>query len=325
MIRRIGSVRRIALLALASLAVGCGTPSLLVTPVTRSDKLEETQVQPGKGSTKVAIIPVDGMLMNARTPGLLASGDNPIAELTQQLQRAADDSTVKAIVLRINSPGGTVTASDTAYELIRRFRERTGKPVVASIQEVGASGGYYVACAADRIVAGRTSVVGSIGVIFTAFSFERTLGLVGVKAEAIKSGPLKDVGSPLHDMTPAERALLQATVDEYFARFKSIVLERRRLTDDAAIATATDGRVFSGEAARALGLVDRTGLLEDAIDLARELGNAKGGRAVIYRKPFGPSGSIYASAAPAEPRANATFALPEAVSMPSGFYYLWRP
>lgn len=319
-------MKRIALL-LATLAVGCGTPSLLVTPVSRSDRLEETQVQPGKGSAKIAVIPLDGMLMNARSPGLIESGDNPIAELTQQLQRAADDKSVKAVVLRINSPGGTVTASDTAYELVKRFRAKSGKPVVTSIQEVGASGGYYVALASDRIVAGPTSVVGSIGVIFNSFSLQGTLGMLGVKSEAIKSGPLKDVASPLKDMTAEERALLQATVDEYFARFKGLVIERRKLTDATAIATATDGRVFSGEGARAIGLVDKTGILEDAIDLARELGGAKGGRAVIYRKPFGPSGSIYASGAAPAPRASSSFdvGLPGALSIPTGFYYLWKP
>jgi protease-4 len=263
--------------------------------------------------------------MNARAPGLLASGDNPIAELTQQLQRAADDKSVKAVVLRVNSPGGTVTASDTAYELVKRFRARTGKPVVASIQEVGASGGYYVSLAADRIVAGPTSVVGSIGVIFDTFSFKGTLDMLGVKSEAIKSGALKDVASPLKDLTPDDRALLQATVDEDFARFKGLVVERRKLTDAAAIARVTDGRVFSGEGARAVGLVDSTGILEDAIDVARELGNAKGGRAVLYRKPFGPSGSIYASTSVPEPQASSPIQLPGALSLPTGFYYLWKP
>jgi len=310
----------------ASTLVGCGTPSLLVTPVSRTDKLEETTVQPGKGNAKIAIIPVEGMLMNARAPGLIESGDNPVAELTQQLQRAADDKSVKAVVLRINSPGGTVTASDTAYELVRRFRDKTGKPVVASIQEIGASGGYYVALGADRIVASRTSVVGSIGVIFDTFNFGGTLGMFGVKSEAIKSGPLKDIASPFREMTADERKLLQATVDEYFARFKSLAVERRHLTDATAIATATDGRVFSGEGALALGLVDRTGMLEDAIDVARDLGKAPGGAAVLYRKPYGPSGSIYASSEVGAPRAaSPAVALPGALSIPTGFYYLWKP
>lgn len=319
-------IRPVLLTLLTCAAAGCGTPSLLITPVSRSDTLEATQVQPGKGNAKVAIIPIEGILMNARTPGLIESGDNPLAELTQQLQRAADDRSVKAVVLRINSPGGTVSASDTAYELVKRFRAKTGKPVVASIQEVGASGGYYVALAADQIVAGRTSIVGSIGVVFDTLNFSGTLGMLGVKSDAIKSGPLKDIASPLRAMTPAERALLQATVDEYFARFKSLAVERRHLTDPAAIATATDGRVFSGEGARALGLVDRTGLLEDAIDVARELGNAKGGAAILYRKPYGPSGSIYAASEVGAPRAAAApLALPGAMSLPTGFYYLWKP
>ena len=233
-------------------------------------------------------------------------------------------------MLRVNSPGGTVTGSDTMYELIRRFRAKTGKPVVASIQEVGASGGYYVSLSADKIVAGPTSVVGSIGVIFNAFSFEGTLNKLGIKSEPIKSAALKDIGSPFHDISPAEQKVLQATVDEYFARFKTLVLTKRGLTDEAIIARATDGRVFSGTEAQKIGLIDQVGILEDAIDLARDLAHAKGARAVLYRKPFGPGGSVYASTdAPNPQMSSATkleLPLPESeMAIPLGFYYLWRP
>ena len=154
-----------------------------------------------------------------------------------------------------------------------------------------------------------------------------TLEKIGAKSEAIKSAPLKDIGSPLHDLRPDERAVLQGTVDEYFAKFKTLVIEHRHLTDQAVIARATDGRVFSGDGARQIGLVDQTGLLEDAIDLARELGNAKGGRAIFYREPYGPSGSIYAQTSVPQPQAQtpALIQLPtSAMSIPTGFYYLWK-
>jgi protease-4 len=301
---------------LLSTLVGCGAPSLLITPVTRRDGVEEIQVQRG-GPGKIAIIPIDGMILNAKTPGLIQESDNKLSIITQQLERAERDGQVKAVVLRINSPGGTVTGSDNLYELIKRFRERSGKPVVASIQEVGASGGYYTALAADQIVACPTSVVGSIGVIFNTMNFEGTLSKLGVKTDAIKSAKNKDIGSPLRAMTGEERALLQETVDEYFARFKTLAVSKRKLTDEKTIGIATDGRVFSGDKAREIGLIDRVGILEDAIDVARELGNAKKAKAVMYRKPFGPGGSVYAETSAPLPQSE--------LNLPGGFYYLWMP
>ena len=315
------------LLVGALLLAGCGAPSLLVTPVMRSEGLQEIEVARGKGRAKVAVIPIEGLLANAREPGLLQEGDNKVDLLTQQLDRAARDSAVKAVVLRINSPGGTVTGSENMYELLRRFRATSGKPIVASVQEVGASGGYYVALSADRIVAAPTSVVGSIGVIFNAFSVEGGLGKLGIKSEVVKSGPMKDMASPFKDMSDEERKVMQQTVDEYFERFRSTVADRRKL-DGEAIARVSDGRVFSGAQAKALGLVDQLGILEDAIDAARELGNARDGRAIMYRKPFGPGGSVYANADAPVPQANPTLQLPippTEMSLPTGFYYLWRP
>ncbi len=319
---------RIALLVSGLLAVaGCGVPSFLVTPVQHRDGLEEIQVQRGSGFSKVAVIPVDGLIVNARSPGLIQEGDNKISVISQQLDKAADDSMVKAVVLRINSPGGTVTGSDILYQMIKRFRAKTGKPVVASIQEIGASGGYYTALACDRIVACPTSVVGSIGVIFNTFSMEGTLTKLGIKTDAIKSAKNKDIGSPLRDMTPEERALLQLTVDEYFARFKTLAMTTRHITDESTIAISTDGRVFSGAKAKEIGLIDEVGILEDAVDIARKLAKADSAKAVMYRRPFGPGGSIYAeTSAPVPQSSTLTLPLPETeLSLPGGFYYLWKP
>lgn len=321
-------LKRLCLIGLLlSTLIGCGAPSLLITPVSRRDGLEEIQVQRGSGFAKVAIVPVDGIIMNTRTPGLIEDGENKLSIISQQLEKAAADSNVKAVVLRINSPGGTVTGSDILYEQVRRFRKETGKPVVASIQEIGASGGYYTALACDEIVACPTSVVGSIGVIFNTMSLEGTLAKLGIKTDAIKSAKNKDIGSPLRNMTDEERALLQETVDEYFARFKMLAVTTRKLQDANTIAIATDGRVFSGAKAKELGLIDHVGILEDAVDVARKLGKAESAKAVMYRKPFGPGGSVYANTSVPTPQAN-TLQLPipqTELSLPGGFYYLWQP
>src|SRR4051794_13288212 len=209
------------MMCLALLVTGCGAPSFLVTPVANSNRLEEQTLKAGKGGSgpKGALIEVEGMLANAQSGGLLQATENPVSRFSQQMDRAAADEQVKAVVLRVNSPGGTVTGSDTMYGIVKRFRERTHKPVVASTQEVAASGAYYVSLASDKIYAQPTSVVGSIGVIFNTVDFEGTLAKLGVTSNAVKSGTLKDMGSPFKSLSKDERAVMQDMVDEYFARF----------------------------------------------------------------------------------------------------------
>src|SRR5580704_2457427 len=194
-------------------AASCSGTSFLITPVPTVYKLEEIQAEPGKGlfAGKIALIEVEGLLSDSRGGGLLSlsEGENRLSLFTEELQKAESDPSVKAVVLRVNSPGGTVTSSDAMYEMVRRFRKKTGKPVVASIQEVGASGAYYVSCAADKIVAQPTSVVGSIGVIFESIEFSGTMDKIGAKSNAITSGPLKEMGSPFKPLEPREQAVMQ--------------------------------------------------------------------------------------------------------------------
>ena len=322
----------------ACFAGGCGVPSFLVTPVSSSTKLQERTVLPGKSGDKVAIIEVEGMLMNARSGVFLQPTENPVSLFTQQMRAAARDKSVKAVVLRINSPGGTVTASDTMYEIVRDFRRQTKKPVIASTQEVAASGGYYIACAADTIVAHPTSVIGSIGVVLSTLEFEEALGKLGVRSESIKSGPLKDMGSPFKSLTKRERDVMQEMVDEYFLRFIKVVDDARPVDEPrptlplaADYAGVYSGRVFSGERAVELGLADQTGRLEDAIKLARKMGKASGAKVIMYRRPYGYGGSIYASADAPPPKARAGETVlrleltQSRVTLPGGFYYLWEP
>jgi protease IV len=196
---------------------GCGVPSFLVTPVGSSSSLQEKVVKPGQGffAKKIVIIEIEGMIANTQSGGLLQPTENDVSRFVQQLDKAASDEDVAAVVLRINSPGGTVTASDTLYQSVMRFRQKTGKPVVASAQEMVASGGYYIACASDKIVVHPTSVVGSIGVIFNSVDASDTIAKLGLRVNAVKSGPLKDIGSPFKHLEDDERAVMQSMVDEY--------------------------------------------------------------------------------------------------------------
>jgi protease-4 len=244
------------------------------------------------------------------------------------MRAASRDNSVKAVVLRVNSPGGTVTASDTMYQLVKDFRRQTHKPVVASMQEVAASGAYYVSLASDKMIAQPTTVVGSIGVIFNTFDFSGTLDKIGAQANAIKSGTMKDIGSPFKHLTPEERAIMQGMVDEYYARFLDKVTTHRSLPSEPLRATLVDGRVFSGQRAKELGLIDDVGLLEDAIKTTRKMADAPGARVVMYKRPYGYRGSIYAETEVPQPQAasNVTkLELPGAKMLPTGFYYLWNP
>ena len=330
----------LSLCALALFCGGCGAPSFLITPVANSNSLVAAEVQPGKGwwPPRVAIIEVEGLLMNARAGGFLQATENPVSKFTQQMEAAERDKSVCAVVLRVNCPGGTVTASDTMYQIVKRFREKTGKPVVASTQEVAASGGYYIALASDKVVVQPTSIVGSIGVVFETMQFKGAMDKLGISSESIKSGSLKDMGSPFKLLRDDEKQVMQEMVNEYFARFVRVVRERRpNVKEEPAsdldayrkpgYAGVFSGRVFSGEKAVALGLADQTGLLSDAIDLARKLANEPNAGAIIYRRPYAYGGSIYANSETPTPQAGVVrLELPQTSALlPDGFYYLWRP
>jgi protease-4 len=320
-------------LALGAGLAGCGIPSFLVTPVQNASSLEEKRVEKGQGlhllPDKVVVIGVEGTLANTAAGGLLTPTENPVSRFVQELDKAAADDRVKAVVLRVNSPGGTVSASDAMYQILKRFRDKTHKPVVASGQEIVASGAYYICCGADKIVAQPTTLVGSIGVIFETVNLEGTLGKLGVTTEAYRSAVHKDIGSPFRATTDDERQIFQDMVNEYFARFKSVVTDNRPIPPSANFTQLTDGRVFSGADAAKVGLVDRVGLLDDAIALAKELAHAKDAEVVMYRRPYGYGGSIYAAADAPLPRAEGqalTLQLPQSATiLPAGFYYLWQP
>jgi len=308
----------------------CGPMTITIGGPNRG--LEETVVEdpPGDRGHKIAIIDVSGLLINTEKPGLLQAGENPVSLLHEQLRRAAEDDNVKAIVLRLNTPGGGVTASDIMHGEVRRFRAVSGKPVVAMAMDVTASGGYYLACAADRIVAQPTSVVGSIGVMVQTISIKPALQRWGVEAEAITSGPNKAAGSPLEVMTDEHRAVLQGLVDDFYARFVKVVREARPRIDAAQFDTVTDGRVISGQRALAAGLVDEVGDIYDAAAAARSLAGIERAKLVVYHRPLDDAPSPYA-ASPVAGRAGTQINLAQvnlsadALTLPAGFYYLWRP
>ncbi|MBI4727489.1 signal peptide peptidase SppA [candidate division TA06 bacterium] len=200
--------------------------------------------------------------------GAIISSD----ETVNIIKKYRDNSAIKAIVLRIQSPGGGVAASQEIYQALKKTAET--KPVVCSMGEVAASGGYYIACACDTIVANPGTLTGSIGVIMEFMVAEELIKKVGLKFEVLKAGQNKDLGSPFRQMTPEERALLQGMIDDVHSQFIEAVAEGRKLSPDS-VKLFADGRVFSGRQALALRLVDKMGTLEDAITVAAGMAGLK--------------------------------------------------
>jgi protease-4 len=318
----------ISVIALA----GCGQTAFQVSLVPVHRTLEETQIQGDRGiwvSDKIAIIDVDGMLINKQKHGLIRSGENPVSLFIEKLEKAAEDRSVKAVVLRLNSPGGTVAASDLMYHSLSQFKSRTGKPVVACVHGLGCSGAYYLACACDGIMAQPTSVTGSIGTIFQTFSVAGTMDKIGIKAVAIKSGRLKDMASPLHNLTDPEREVLQGIIDSLYQRFLNVVEEGRKGLDRQKLEGLADGRVFTAEQALQDGLIDKIGYLEDGVDWVKEKAGVQKARVVIYHRSSDYMPNAYglasADAEGLEPLVN--FELPDWLSADGSaqFLYLWQP
>ncbi len=261
------------------------------------DLKESTVLSSEDAPDKVALIDVRGLLADIATPGLIGSGPNPVDLFVSRLDLAEKDPAVKAVIVRINSPGGTVTASDIMYGELRRFRDKTGKPVVVCMGEIAASGGYYLALAGDEIIAQPTTITGSIGVIIPTINFSDGMSRIGIRARNVTSGTNKDLASPFSPIRDEQYAVLQTMVDEYYARFRGLVVSRRPGLKAADLDAATDGRVVSGERALAMGLVDRTGTVRDALDRAKALAGLERARLVKYgaESGYGPPRSPYAN------------------------------
>lgn len=274
------------LVALASLIAQAGcSPIQFSLFGSQSGPLEpKTVIEEDGARDRVALIDLRGLISPPIDTGspIFGGGFNITDDLIRRLDLAREDSRVKAVVLRIDSPGGSVTTSDMIYQEIRRFREETGKPVVASLGSVAASGGYYAALAADEIVAEPTSVTGSIGVIIPLIDASEGLNSIGIYSTSLTSGDNKDLGSPVAGQTAEGRAVLMAVVDDFFARFKGLVAERRPGIGD--LDAVTDGSVFSGERAAGLGLVDSTGSLRDAFGRAKSLAGLESAQLVKYAR-----------------------------------------
>jgi protease-4 len=317
-----GCLTPFCLLAVTLLTAGCISISLFPQP----GPLREKTVQ-GTAGEKILLLDVSGIIAEKPGSGPFGTSEDIVARIKEELTMAAEDGQIKALVLRINSPGGTVTASDVIYHEVTAFKARRRVPVVAVIMDMGASGGYYVAASADRIVAHPTSVTGSVGVIMLRVNAEGLLQKIGVEAGAIKSGAKKDIGSPFRPMSDDEREIFQAMINGFQSRFLEVVTKGRPALPPDRLKLIADGRVLTGPQAVQVGLADQVGYLDDGITAAKQLAGLTDARVVIYTRPGAYKHNIYSqSPGPSTLEALANL---DVMGLVRGgtpqFLYLWMP
>lgn len=309
---------------------GCRTGAFQIQMIPRNQELKETQLERDRGmfvSDKIVIIDVDGIMLNSPQTGWMREGDNPVSTFIEKLDKAAGDKDVKAVVLRINSPGGSVAAADIMYYHLTEYKRKTNRPVIACMLDVAASGGYYLACGCDGIVAQPTTVTGSIGTILQTFSMAGTMEKIGIKAVAVKSGKMKDIASPLHDLSDEEKAILDEIINQFYEQFLDVVETGRPDLDKDKLRELADGRVYTAAQAEQEGLVDRIGYMDDALTWAKELAGIEKSQTVIYHRPQEAKRNAYGSAMASGgigPLVNID--LPDWLDGDSArFLYLWQP
>lgn len=277
------------LLALCGLSVLLGLVLVFkqspVSGIKDSGKIE----LPSIGKDGIAIVYIYGEIFVERQysvfPGFMSGSD----AIVDRLRKIDKNKYVKAVVLRINSPGGSTGASQEIYEEVKKLRQN-GKKIVVSMGDVGASGAYYIACAADRIIANPSTITGSIGVIFNFGNMQELFKKIGVKMEVVKSGKSKDIGAYWRSPDESERKLLQGLIDNSYEQFVKVIVDGRKMTYDQ-VKQLADGSIFTGEQALNKGLIDQLGNLPDAIQVAADLAGLKGEPYII--KDYSPMEKVF--------------------------------
>ena len=308
-----------------ALTLGACSPHLHLD-LLGQEKLQEIVLVPSGAKDKIAVIDVEGMISTVIGSGPFTREKNAVSAVYVRLKRAAEDPSVKAVLLRLDTPGGEVTASDIIYHEVLRFKDETAKPVVGLMMGVAASGGYYVASACDVIMAHPTSLTGSIGVISVFPSLEGLMDKIGVKVEVVKSGEAKDSGGIFRDMTEEERKIFQGIIDQYYGNFLDVVaLNRGEKISPEELKRAADGRVFTARQALELGLIDEIGYLDDALRRVRALAGLRSAEVVGYTYYPKTKTNIYASELGSDVSLESKVLESTLNLLKPGFYFLWLP
>lgn len=287
--------------------------------------LMEKEVE-GEGTYKILIVDISGTITSEKRRSLIGADKEPdslVARIKEELKKASADKKIKAVILRINSPGGTVTACDIIYKEIRKFKKKKNIFVAACLMDVAASGGYYIANAADVIMAHPTTITGSIGVIAMKFNFKGLMDKIGIEEESIMSGDKKDIFSYFRAMKDDERKIMQGIIDSLYGRFVEAIDEGRKSLTADQIKPLADGRVYTAQQALDNKLIDGIGYLDDVIKLAKRTTGLADARIVTYHRHSDYRNNIYS-------QANINiFSLGEGNFIeqyfPLRFMYLWNP
>ncbi|MBW1696992.1 MAG: signal peptide peptidase SppA [Deltaproteobacteria bacterium] len=316
------------LVAIAGMFIsGCAAPKIKLFP-DETEPLREFVLQ-GEKKDKILMIPIKGIISDEPRRRLLFPKPSMVQEVVSQLRLAEKDKNVRAVLFKIDSPGGSTTASDILYHEIMRFKEKTGVKIVVAMMNLATSGAYFISLPADHIVAHPTTVTGSIGVIFLYPRITGLMNKIGLEVEVNKSGKNKDMASPFREPTEEERRIFQNITEELGVVFLNRVVTHRKLSKENANTIAT-GRVYLAKEALRLGLVDEIGYLNDAIKKAKMLANLhEDARVVVYRRTEYPDDNLYnTNISSYDVQRVSLFDLNFASpfqAMRTGFYYLWMP
>ncbi|MFB3926817.1 MAG: signal peptide peptidase SppA [Syntrophales bacterium] len=302
----------------------------LFTPV---QPLQE-KVLEGEGASKILLVEVAGVISEQEKQKKMGLTEEVslVAQIKEELQKAEKDKLVAGVLLKIDSPGGTVTASDMIYHELMAFKKKTGKRVFACITGLGTSGGYYIASAADEIMAHPTALTGSIGVIAMKMNVHGLLEKVGVKNETFKSGSMKDLLSPFRPSSPQEVEVMQTIINQLYKRFIDVIVTGRNgALKREAVEKLADGRIYTAEQAFNNKLIDHIGYMDDAISRLKKSLKLSQARIIVYVRPGHYKGSIYSSYPASTSSWPLNFSLIQIGSdgvspLPEvKFMYLWNP
>jgi protease-4 len=289
-------------------------------------EMQEVVLIKSRVKEKILLMDISGVISSSMKPGIFDREGDVLSQVYHRLKKAAEDTTVRGIILRLDTPGGEVTASDIIYHEIMNFRKRTGIPVLALMMGLTASGGYYIASACDLLVAHPSTLTGSIGVISLFPNLEGLFEKIGIQVHVVKSGKLKDSGSPFRQLTEEERDVFQKIVDEYYQNFQDVVYENRKdFLSREDLKKMADGRVLTASQAYEAKLIDEIGYFDQALKMILDLAALPEANVVSYTYFPSRKTNIYATSLKNEPLLESASIREVAQSLKSGFYYLWHP
>jgi len=313
---------------LCIILTGC---AYIKVPVYPSLQPFEETVLEGRGEKKILLLDISGVISEKKeSTGLgLRQKASLIDRLKEELQKAEGDSAIVGAIIRINSPGGSVTATDIIHHEMMTYKKESNVRIVACLTGAATSGAYYIASAADEIIAHPTSITGGIGVIAMKFTIEKLLSKIGIEEETIKSGEKKDLWSPFRPSKPEEKAIMQGIIDTFHERFVSVVYEgRNRQLAREEVERLADGRIFTAGQALDAKLVDRVGYLDDALEEMKASLKLEDARLIAYHRPGAYKGTIYSGMPEVSQNEINLIAINTSELDPlTGiqFMYLWRP